>query len=337
MRKLSLLLLTLAAGSLALAVADDDTPKPAEPGTLVIIDSTGKELKVKAGKFTAGVRRLSWLAGDSPADTKDKDDPDKKGRPRAVASGPEALIVHEELKAVYKPGVETLVPIERIRSIAFDRDKETMTVRAATSARAEEDAILVGTTAYKRINAIAVEADVDKGDAGIASLTFLSTGPRAIKGLRFPAPKVAAEKPGRPAVVTALNGKAKRTHKVSDLTPLYATRASGRLKSSALLLFRKTLRLDVSKIKSLASTEDGNDTVWQVVQKDGDDSTLTLLENGTIDNQKVTLVGLVGKVPAGYKLFPTIAISAIQFDSSDEPKEKEKDKDKEKEKDKDKE
>ena len=48
---------------------------------------------------------------------------------------------------------------------------------------------------------------------------------------------------------------------------------SGREKTAPLLMFRKTLKLDVSKIKKIAAgAEDSDDVVWQVVQKDGDDS-----------------------------------------------------------------
>jgi hypothetical protein len=339
MRKLSTLLLTLAAGSLTLAaLADDEAPKPAEPGTLVIIDAGSKEQKVKSWKFTGGVRQLGWLASAAREDDNDKA---KKGRPKAAPKGPEALVLYEELKTVYIPGVQTLVPLDRIRSIALESEKETMTVRVATGAKTEADASLVGTTRYKRVNTITVEADVDKGDEGIASLTFQSSGPRAFKGIRFPAPKVQAEKAGRAAVVIANHGKEKRTHKVSDLVPLYASR--GRETTSPLLLFRKTLRIDVAKIRKIvASTEDSNDTVWQVVRKDGDDSTLTLLESGLINGQQARLVGLVGKVPAGYKLFPVLAINTILFDTSDDtedlpsPKsEKDKSKEKDKEKPKD--
>jgi hypothetical protein len=316
MRTFITLLLAVAGPALAVLSADD-APKSVEPGTLVLVDSGGKEHKVKSWKFTGGTRRLSWLADD-------------KGKKEEKApSGPEALIVYEETKAVYLPGVQTLVPLDRLRSIAFDGEKKTMTVRAAMGDKPEDDSTLVGTTAYKRINAIALEADVDKGDAGIASLAYQSSGPRGIRGLRFAAPKVKLDKPARPAVVVSLNGKDKKTHKVSDLTPLYSV-GGGRLKTSPVLMFRKTLRLDVSKIKKIAAGgEDSNDTVWQVVQKDGDDASLTLIEKGTIDGQQAQLVGLVGKVPAGYKLFPVLAISAIDFDAAEEPKEKDKEEKKE--------
>jgi hypothetical protein len=70
-----------------------------------------------------------------------------------------------------------------------------------------------------------------------------------------------------------------------------------------------------------------------VVQKDGDESMLTLLEKTTLDGQSAQLVGLVGKMPAGYKLFPVLAIHSIQFDAEDEEKVKEKVKEKDKDRD----
>lgn len=328
MRTLTTLLLPLAAG--LLAVAGDETPKPADPGTLVVVDAAGKDQKLKSWKFTAGVRRLGWLAAG--------DKTDKKGRPDAT--GPEALMVREESKINFLAGVLTLVPLDRVRSIDFNAEKETLTVRAATSDKAEEDARLTGTTAYKGINKVTLEAEVDKGDAGIAEVTYQGGVARGgIRAIRFPAPRVQAEKPGRPAVVLTADRDIRKTHKVSDLVPLYLLK-SGREKTAPLLMFRKTLKLDVSKIKKIAAgAEDGDDVVWQVVQKDGDDSTLTLLQTATVDGQSAQLLGLVGKVPVGYKLFPVRRIVAVHFDTSEEPMEKEKekpkDKDKAKEKDKD--
>jgi hypothetical protein len=313
-----------------LGLADDEAPKPAEPGTLIVIDPAGKEQKLKAWKFTAGVTRLSWLA---PAD-KSKEKDEKKARP--AAAGPEALAIREEAKIKFLAGVMTLVPLDRVRAVTFDSDKQTMTVRAATSGKPEEDVTLTGTTAYKGINKVSLEAEVNKGDAGIAEVTYQGGVARGgIKGIRFPAPKVTAEKPGRPAVVLSADGDIKQTHKVSDLLPLYRLKA-GREKAAPLLFFRKTLKLDVTKIKSIsAGGDDSDDLVWQVVQKDGDDSKLTLLQSVSLDGQPAELVGLVGKVPAGYKLFPLRRISAVHFDTSEEPKEADKDKEKDKDKDKD--
>lgn len=301
---------------LASFLSADDAPKTADAGSIVVVDAAGKEQKVKSWSITAGVRQLNWLVPD------EKEDPKAK----KSASGPTALLVRDERKIHFLAGVVTFVPVDRLRSISFDKDKETMTVRAAVSAKASEDVVLTGTTAYRGINKITIEAEVDKGDAGVAAITFQGGIPKGIKEVRFPEPKVDASKPGRPAVVVTLDKEVKTTHKVSDLQPLYLLR-SNREKLSTTLFFRKTLKIDVNKVKKITvGAEDSDDVVWQVVQKD-DDSTLTLLQSTMIDGQTATLVGLLGKVPVGYKLFPVRRIQSIHFDTSDEPKEKEKEKD----------
>jgi hypothetical protein len=331
MNKLLLLPLTLTLAGLAFCA--DEAPKAAEPGTLVVIDSAGKEQKIKAWKFTSGVRRLGWLATQKANEPPPETDKGKEKGPRPLApteDGPPALVVRDETKIHFLAGVTTLVPIERIRSISFDNDKERMTVRVAVSAKPEDDVTLEGTTAYKGINKVSIEADVDRGELGVASLTYQGGTPKGIRGIRFPEPKVHADKPGRPAVVQTADRDVKKTHKVDGLMPLYVFKG-GREKTAPTLMFKKTLRLDVAKIAKIhASGEDSDDTVWQVTPKGGDEETLTLLPTATIDGLPGQLAGMVGKVPGGYKLFPLRRIAAVTFDTSDAPKEKDKDKEKEK-------
>jgi hypothetical protein len=301
---------------LALA-AGDEAPPPAAAGAgaLVVLDAADREHKVTGWSLTAGTRPLSWLA---PA-AKDGDD---KGKAKGKRAAPMALVIREELKIHFLAGVVTLVPLDRVRSISFDKEKETMTVRAATSAKPEEDVVLTGTTAYRGINKLTIRAEVDMGKEGVAEVTFQGGVPKGIKAVRFPEPKVEPGKPGRPAVVTTLDQDVKKTHKVNDLQALYLFR-SGQEKLEPTLMFRKTLKLDLSKLKKItASSEEGEDVVWQVVRKDGGDTTLTLLTNAPLDGQTATLVGLVGKVPAGYVLFPARRIHSIEFDTTGEAKKK---------------
>ncbi len=301
--------------------------KPAEPGTLLLIDGAGKEQKIKAWKFSAGVRRLSWLAPAEQTEkekptAKDKsalkDNPAEKTPARPAAVGPEALVMRDELKFHFLAGVTTFVLVERIRSIAFNYEKDTMTVRVAIGPK-EEEVTLVGTTAYKGINKLTLAAEVDRGDAGIAELTYQGGVPRGnIKEVRFPTPKGVPEKPGRPAVVVTMDKDVKKTHQVSDLTPLYVL-SSGREKTLPTLMFKKTLKIDVAKIKKISvASADSDDIIWQVTQKDGEDSSLTLLESMTVDGGAAKLIGLVGRVPAGYKLFPIKRVNAIEFDTTAE-------------------
>jgi len=85
------------------------------------------------------------------------------------------------------------------------------------------------------------------------------------------------------------------------------------------LLFKKTLKLDVAKISKLRASEgkEADGLEWGVTLKDGEEETLTLLPKGMIDDKEAVLEGLLGRVPAGYKLFPMHTIAGVQFD---EPK-----------------
>lgn len=294
----------------------EDAPKPPESGALVIVDSSGKEQKIKDFKFSAGMRPLTWLTPESK---------EEQGKSSKKNQGPEALVVRAETKIHFVAGVLTLIPLERLRLIEFDEGKALMTVRVATGPRKEDEVVLTGTTAYKGINKVTLEAEVDKGEAGIAELTYqggiLKGG---IQAIHFPEPKVEAFKPGRPAVVQTRDSEVQTTHQVYDLAPLYTLR-SGREKTSSLLMFRKTLKLDLSKLKSIvASTEEERDLVWQVVQKDGEASTLTLLTSVPFEGQTATLTGLLGRVPEGYKIFPLKRVQRIDFDVTEPPKSKSK-------------
>jgi hypothetical protein len=303
-----------------------DAPKPAEAGTLVLVDSAGKEHKIKKWKFTAGVRRLSWLAGaDKP---KDKDGA-KDAKARAVPPGPEAFVLREGEKIVLVEGVLTFVPLDRLRSLEFDAAEKTVKARVATSDKPEDDLVLTGTTRFAGINKLTIEAEVDKGEDGIASITYQAGVLKSnLRAVRFPAPKVpAAAAGGRAATVQTADKDVKATHKVTDLKALYRTgRGAERLLPT--LMFKKTLKVDLKKVKKITSSSDdeSDDVIWRVT-RDDEELSLTLLttlprETKPADLAGARLVGLLGKAPAGYKLFPARTITGIDFNAEKE-KEKE--------------
>jgi hypothetical protein len=303
---------TMAAALGACVVAAEDTPKPAEPGTLVVLDAAGREQKLKAWKFTAGTRRLGWLAPPAEKAPAGGAGEGKRATGRKPQpAGPEALELRAEMKFEFAEGVLTLVPLDRLRSLDYDNDKETVT------ARVEGGEALTGTTKYRRINKLVIEAEVDRGEQGVAELKFLGGVPRGIRGVRFPPPKAPAAAPaGRPALVASADGETKTTHKVSDLLPLYRL-ADGGERLLPTLMFRKTLKLDVAKIAKVTTAGGENDPSWQVTMKAGGDETLTLLPKIPLEGGQASLVGMVGRVPAGYKLFPVAAIAGITFDASE--------------------
>jgi hypothetical protein len=305
-----------------------DEPAKANSEPLIVLDSTGKEQKLKTWKITAGTRHLAWLAPadkEKEADPKDKPEPADKTRvaqkapPRGKApAGPEALEFREENSTNYKEGILTLVPLERVRALEYDNMNMKVKLTAATGPKAEDTATLTGLTKFQGINKLVIEAEVDKGELGVAEVKFLGGVPKGINGLKFPpgAAKIEAPPEGRPAAVMTKDGenKGKTAHKVSDLQPLY--RVAGGETLSPLVFFKKTLKIDVAKINKISVTDPGGaEPVWVVSLKGGGDETLTLLTAPMLDGKPAALIGFVGRVPAGYKLFPVHVIEEVEFDA----------------------
>ncbi len=282
----------------------------ADHESLVIVDAAGKEQKLKSWKFVAGTRRLGWLEPAVGDGTKGK-----RGQPRPP-SGPEALAFREEHSTDFETGILTLVPLDRIRRIDYDNDQETVTVRVAGSGKGE-DIVLTGTTKFVGTNKLTIEAEVSLGDLGVAEKKFLG-GVRkgGIRAVRFPAPKApAAPAAGRPATVTDTD-KDRSVHAVTELQPLYRM-ADGSERRLLTLLFKKTLKVDVSKMRGfqLAKNEQG-EIDCQLTLKNGDEHTLTLLRSAPIDGRMAILQGFVGIVPAGYQEFPLHTVAEVRFDAA---------------------
>jgi hypothetical protein len=292
-----------------------DAPKPAE-GELVVVDAAGKEQKLKAWEFVAGTRRLSWLAPAAPAkegagEPKEGEEPKERRRAKAPA-GPEALEFREENSTDFSQGILTLIPLDRIRSIEYD-DKDKVSVHVATGAGAGDEEVLTGTTKYRGVNKITLAAEVDKGDLGIAEVKYLGGVPKGLRAIRFPDAKAAAAAAeGRPATVSVAE-KEKDAQKVSDLQPLYRL-ADGGERLLPTMFFRKTLKVDVAKVQKLHAVagKEAPGTEWEVALKDGEE-TLTLITKPVLDGKPATVEGLLGRVPAGYKLFPVHTIAEVEF------------------------
>jgi hypothetical protein len=317
-RMLLLLVAFLSSAILTLSLAFAADP-PAE-GTLVVIDAAGKEQKLKAWKFVAGTRQLSWLTGPGPAKDGDDKEPAKSDKPKLPA-GPEALEFREENSTTFRNGILTFVPLDRLRAIDYEADKETVRVHVAAGEKGDADEVLTGTTRYAEINKLTIEAEVDKGDLGVAEVKFLGGVPKGVRGIHFPAAKLVAL-PGegrRPAVVTTQDRGKKATHKVVDLQPLYKL-PDGSEQTLPTVMFKKTLKIDVAKMQKMRAIEgkEADGAEWGVTLKDAEEETYTLLPKITHDGKPATLEGFVGRVGFGYKLFPPHTIAEIQFDDKGE-------------------
>jgi hypothetical protein len=282
-------------------------------GVLVVIDHTGKEVKLSAWKFLSGTRRLSWLAPAGKART-------AKGEEEAP-SGPEALELREENSTTFQKGILTLVPVVGIKKIDYDADNKTVQVAyLRASAKDGETGTLTGSTKFTGINKLTLEGEMDLGELGKAALKFQGGTPRSVKSFQFPDPRPLPASAGRPAVITAKD-KEKTKHKVSDLRALYLV-GRGQERLSNLLLFKATVKIDLAKLQQLRRVEseekNGGGYDFEVTLKSGKEHTLTLLTTtNPEDGKPAQLEGLVGRVPSGYKLFPAHTILHVQFDQDE--------------------
>ena len=279
----------LAVGCLA-ALGLLTAAEPASKGELILTDAAGKEQKLKTWKFTTGLRHLTWLAPPAPAEKKE---PEKKDNPKIrpiarPAVGPPALAFREEKSTGFFEGILTLIPLDRLKSLEYDREAQTVTAKVATADPAKDET-LTGTTRYGGVNKLTIEAEVDKGDMGVAELRFLAGVPKGIRGIRFPAAKAPAADKGRPAQVIDTDKKEKTTHKVTDLQALYRL-PDGTERLLPLLMFKKTLKVDLGKVKKLTAGDGGTlqSPEWTVTSKDGEDQTLSLLKTIPLEDKQAS-------------------------------------------------
>lgn len=287
---------------------DKDAPAVKDQVGLVVIDKDGTEHKVKNWKASLGTRVLNF----NPL-------PLKKGEPAKVPQGPAYLEFREDNSTTYANGIVTLIPLESVRKLDYDNEKKTV---AVTLAQADgKDAVLTGTTKYVGINKLTIEGDADLGNLGSATLKYqggLATHPKAVRSFRFAEARPTPEPMGPTAVIVSVE-KDKAQHKAQDLKALY--RVSGGYRLSNTLMFKKTVKIDLGQIAKLRHIEPEDKKVqsndFEVTLADGKQHNLTLLSDINLeDNASAQLVGLFGKVPAGYRLFPPHVIGELKMEGA---------------------
>ena len=111
-------------------------------------------------------------------------------------------------------------------------------------------------------------------------------------------------------VITA-DDKEKTKHGAQDVQPVWLV--DGQYRIVPYLAFKKTVKIDMDKIAGwrFVPSEDKKKLShdYEVTLKDGAKHTLTILTTVELDKKKsMTFVGLIGRVPVGYKLFMLDAI-----------------------------
>jgi hypothetical protein len=306
------------------ARAGDKKQKKAEGKALVVVDGAGKEIRLSTWKFLRGTRRLSWLA--PAAKPKGKPEKDDKEPGDEAPAGPEVLELREENSTTFQKGILTLVPLTSLEKIEYDPENQTVKVSYLRAGeKGPETAVLTGSTKFQGINKLTLEGEVDLGELGKAAQKFQGGTAKGIRSLRFPSPQPVPAPAGRPAFVTAKD-KQKTQHPVADLQALYGL-GRDRARLIPKLMFKTTVKIDLAKLERLRVPEDDKDSgdgyEFEVTLKGGKQLTLTLLtETNPEDGKRALLEGLVGRVAAGYQLFPLHTLLDVQFDKAPPPKKK---------------
>lgn len=307
----TLLLLCAVGATTLLGSLSAGEPNKKEADSLVIVDGADKEHKVKAWRFTAGTKHLSWLA---PAGAVADPEPEKGGKKGAAKTratvGPVALEFSEGSGVPLKKRIVTYVLLENIRSIDYDAAKKEVTLKVAKSANPEEDIELKGITGYVDVNVLTIEAKVDLGELGSATTKFQGGVANGVKSIRFPSPKPVAAPPkeAKPAVIVSA-GKDKTDHAAMDLQALYL-HPDGGLATSQTLYFKDTVKVELSKLKKLSHT---TGLTFDLTLASGQNVPLVLMERVTEGKNAVQLQGILGRVPAGWKVFPMGTVGEMTY------------------------
>jgi hypothetical protein len=264
------------------------TGQPGGDPAATLTDSTGKDVPLTSARFTTGTRRLGWLG-----DPKD---------------APLALEVREPHSTTYQKGVVTLVPVASVEAVRYDYTKLAM---AVTVKGLPEP--LAGTLQFKGINTCGVEGTA-------AGLSGKFVGGVTKDGFRAVVFAGAVPLPPRPSgaawAVQIEQPKAMHpTLTVRNLKALYAAPGGGEWladdvplrKGSPLKLDAKTLK----RLEVLAVDANTQTAAAELTPADGPAQLVAFPLTREHAGKTGQLVGLLGEVDAGWKLFPLHTVKAI--------------------------
>lgn len=287
-RVCGLALLMTAGGLLAAAPRAADAPAEA-----TVTDVDGKEVKVSALKFGTGTRRLAWSA----------DGDDKKGLL--------VLELREPHSTTYAKGVVTYVPVGSIESIRYDYDK----LLASVAVKGVPEP-LAGTLQYKGINALAFEGTAGDKAAKFGGGVFTKDH---IKGVAFEGAKPVPARKAAPWQVQIDQAKAMDpTLKAGNFKFLYQYAGGAEVLADAAAVRKgDPLKLDgITQLAVLAVDQNTHVAVVEVLAGESE-RVVVIPQEVEKDGKKGVLVGLVGEVEAGWKLFPLHTIKVMKRPKKD--------------------
>jgi hypothetical protein len=286
----------LLAAGLAGALTPAADEAPAKNGEATVTDVDGKEYKLTGLKLTAGSRRLAWLA-----------DPNGTGDAKL---GPVAVEVREPHSTTYAKGILTLVPAGCVESVKYDYEKQVVSL----TVKGVKDP-LTGTLQYKGINVLGLGGAVDGKSA---SFTGGTLGKGALKTVTFvgatavpPVPKEAAMKGWSVKIVQP--SAENPTLIVRNLKTLMQYPGGvEQLVNGIPVRKGQPVPFDANlkRFELLANDQNTNMAAAEI-DVGGTEKVVAIPLTAEQDSKKGTLVGFLGEVDAGYKLFPLHTVKTI--------------------------
>ena len=293
-RGLVLGVLFVAGWATAAAQVADKLEVPSASATLT--DSMGKEISLSGVKLTTGTRRLAWLADLKGGTTDD------------AKKGPLALDLREPNSTTFQKGVSTLIPVASVEAVRYDYPKQimTVTVKGVTEP-------IPGTLQFKGLNVFGLE-----GTAGGAPTKLAGGTPKdGFRAVTFPNAKPVASHPpgGLGWAVQIEQPKAGNPSlAVRNLKALYTFPGGVEILHDAIPVRKGDplpLNATLKKVEFLAVDTNTHVAAVEVTSEAGADRLTAILLTREQAGRTGTLVGLLGEVDVGWKLFPLHTIKTI--------------------------
>lgn len=270
--------------------------EPSSESSVSILSVDGKEMKATGLKFALGTHRLSWLA-------------DPKGTTEDAKKGPLALEVREIQSTTFSKGVVTYVSISNIESAKYDYENKIVLVNVKGLKEP-----LKGTLQYKGLNALAFSGLVeDKATSFSAGVSGKST----VQSIAFSGAKPVAEakKTGTTwAIQIAQPAEKDPTLTVRNLKVFYHSPGGQETVEDGIPV-RKGAVLPLSggvkRFEILATDPNTNIAAAEVDTTTATERIIAIPLGQEMDKKIGTLIGFIGEVEAGWKLFPLHTIKVF--------------------------
>jgi hypothetical protein len=268
--------------------------EPAET-PVVLVDANGKEHKLTNVKLNTCVRRLAFLA-------------DPKGVTDDAKRGPLALEIREPNSTSFAKGVTTIIPLSSIESVKYDYDKQSLSV----AVKGQEP--VTGTLQFQNINVISLE-----GRTNDVTAKFAGGKKDGFRSIAWPNAKpMASRAVGTAWQVQIYHPEAKHPSiAVRNLKAIYSFPGGVEQLADSLPVRKgENLKFDSALKKLEMVAVDTNpsfqNAAVEVTLEGNPEKLIAVPLINDLGNRSGTLIGFIGEVDAGWKLFPLHCIKVIK-------------------------